>query len=120
MPVLTYNPASRMAVMDGPLGPDETELAARQDWPREHARKHAGREVLCPDFDSFDVTTLSVDALILIGALVYLKSRFMYPDMAGYEEQKAFDDRLRSIPELDLSGYGPSPEEFWRVVNACP
>lgn len=33
MPVLAYNPASRMAVMDGPLGPVETELAARQDWP---------------------------------------------------------------------------------------
>ena len=41
----------------------------------------------------------------------------MHPDMDGYGEQKAFDDRLRAMPELDLSGYGPKPEEFWRVVN---
>jgi len=50
-------------------------------------------------------------------SLIYLKSRFMHPDMEGYEEQKAFDDRLRAMPELDLSGYGPKPEEFWRVVH---
>ncbi|WP_052813168.1 DNA phosphorothioation-associated putative methyltransferase [Desulfonatronum thioautotrophicum] len=53
-------------------------------------------------------------------SLVYLKSRFMHPDMDGYGEQKAFDDRLRAIPELDLSGYGPKPDEFWRVVNVRP
>ena len=53
-------------------------------------------------------------------SLVYLKSRFMHPDMDGYGEQKAFDDRLRSMPELDLSGYGSKPEEFWRVVNVSP
>ncbi|WP_052813175.1 class I SAM-dependent methyltransferase [Desulfonatronum thioautotrophicum] len=41
------------------------------------ARTHAGCEVLCADFDSFDFTTLSVDALILIGALVHVpKDRF--------------------------------------------
>ena len=41
------------------------------------ARKHAACEVLCADFDSFDFTTLSVDALILIGALVHVpKDRF--------------------------------------------
>ncbi len=33
MPFLTYNPASRMALMDGPLGPVETELSLREDWP---------------------------------------------------------------------------------------
>ncbi|WP_045222090.1 class I SAM-dependent methyltransferase [Desulfonatronum thioautotrophicum] len=41
------------------------------------ARTHAGCEVLCADFDSFDFTTLSVDAVILIGALVHVpKDRF--------------------------------------------
>lgn len=50
-------------------------------------------------------------------SLVYLKSRFMHPDMEGYDEQKAFDNRLRAMTELDLSGYGPSPDEFWRVVR---
>ncbi len=50
-------------------------------------------------------------------SLVYIKSRFMHPDMEGYDEQKAFDNRLRAMTELDLSGYGPSPEEFWRVVR---
>ncbi|WP_045222043.1 DUF2357 domain-containing protein [Desulfonatronum thioautotrophicum] len=33
MPVLTYNPSTRMAVMDGPLGPVEAELSSREDWP---------------------------------------------------------------------------------------
>ena len=41
------------------------------------ARTHAGCQVLCADFDFFDFTTLSVDALILIGALVHVpKDRF--------------------------------------------
>jgi hypothetical protein len=53
-------------------------------------------------------------------SLVYLKSRFMHLEMDGYVEQKAFDDRLRAMPELDLSGYGPKPEDFWRVVNVRP
>ncbi len=41
------------------------------------ARTHAGCEVLCADFDSFDFTTLAVDAVILIGALVHVpRDRF--------------------------------------------
>lgn len=41
------------------------------------ARKHAGCDVLCADFDLFDFTTLSVDAVILIGALVHVpKDRY--------------------------------------------
>jgi SAM-dependent methyltransferase len=41
------------------------------------ARTHAGCEVLCEDFDVFDFTTLSVDAVILIGALVHVpRDRF--------------------------------------------
>ncbi len=43
----------------------------------EFARTHAGCEVLCEDFDVFDFTTLSVDAVILIGALVHVpRDRF--------------------------------------------
>jgi SAM-dependent methyltransferase len=38
----------------------------------ELARKHAECKVLCADFDCFDFTTLSVDAVILIGALVHV------------------------------------------------
>jgi len=43
----------------------------------ELARAHAGCEVLCEDCDVFDFTTLSVDAVILIGALVHVpRDRF--------------------------------------------
>ncbi len=44
----------------------------------------------------------------------------MHPDVEGYDKQKAYDDQLRAMPGLDLSGYGPKPEEFWRVVNVRP
>ncbi len=41
------------------------------------ARTHVGCEVLCADFDAFDFTALSVDAVTLIGALVHVpKDRF--------------------------------------------
>ena len=50
-------------------------------------------------------------------SLVYLKSRFMHPDMDGCDEQKAFDDRLRAMPGLDLSGYGPKPDFFEQTME---
>ncbi|TVQ96450.1 MAG: hypothetical protein EA399_15895 [Desulfovibrionales bacterium] len=49
-------------------------------------------------------------------SLVYLKSRFMHPDMEGYAKQVEFDEKLRSIPELDLSGYGPPPDLFKQTI----
>ena len=41
-----------------------------------------------------------------------MKSRFMSPDQNDYQRQKNFDDALAKIPTIDLSGYGPTIEEF--------
>jgi uncharacterized protein len=43
MPVLTYNPATRMAVMDSPIAPGETELSSCEDWPTPLALNELGR-----------------------------------------------------------------------------
>ena len=48
--------------------------------------------------------------------LLYMKSRFMAPDQEGYQRQKKFDDALAKIPTIDLSGYGPTIEEFQRLL----
>jgi DNA phosphorothioation-associated putative methyltransferase len=48
--------------------------------------------------------------------LLYLKSRFMSPDQKDYQRQKNFDDALAKIPTIDLSGYGPTIEEFQRLL----
>jgi hypothetical protein len=48
--------------------------------------------------------------------LLYLKSRFMAPDQEGYKRQKKFDEALAKIPKIDLSGYGPTIEEFQRLL----
>jgi hypothetical protein len=45
-----------------------------------------------------------------------MKSRFMSPDQNDYQQQKNFDDALAKIPTIDLSGYGPTIEEFQRVL----
>jgi len=63
----------------------------------ELARKHTGCEVLCEDFDVFDFTTLSVDAVILIGALVHVPRerpqgplpRHPGPDSPGPQTRRA-------------------------------
>ncbi len=38
---------------------------------------------------------------------LYFKSRYMNATLDGYEVQKAFDDDLLTLPNLDFSGYGP-------------
>jgi DNA phosphorothioation-associated putative methyltransferase len=47
---------------------------------------------------------------------LYMKSRFMSPDQNDYQRQKNFDDALAKIPAVDLSGYGPTIEEFQRLL----
>jgi DNA phosphorothioation-associated putative methyltransferase len=47
---------------------------------------------------------------------LYLKSRLMSPDQNDYQRQKNFDDALAKIPTIDLSGYGPTIEEFQRLL----
>ncbi len=42
---------------------------------------------------------------------LYLKSRYLRPDAPEYAEQAAFDAQLASLG-LDLSGFGPSKDEF--------
>ena len=44
--------------------------------------------------------------------LLYLKSRLMNEETHGYAEQLAFDEQLQSLGLVDLSGFGPSPDEF--------
>lgn len=43
---------------------------------------------------------------------LYLKSRYMSPDLEGYEHQRAFDDALETLGLFDFSGFGPSREEM--------
>lgn len=43
---------------------------------------------------------------------LYRKSRFITEEFPNYAEQLAFDESLESLNLLDLSGYGPKPEEF--------
>lgn len=45
--------------------------------------------------------------------LLYLKSRYMAPDQAGYNQQREFDGALIKLDLLDLSGYGPTAEVFY-------
>lgn len=46
--------------------------------------------------------------------LLCMKSRFMAPDQKGYQRQKKFDEALSQITTIDLSGFGPTIEEFQR------
>lgn len=46
------------------------------------ARRHAGRPVIQADFQTFDFSTLSVDGICLIGALVHLPHPEMAPTLS--------------------------------------
>jgi hypothetical protein len=43
---------------------------------------------------------------------LFLKSRFLNEESPGYAEQLAFDESLQALGLFDLSGFGPSPEDF--------
>lgn len=43
---------------------------------------------------------------------LYLKSRFINEEFPFYAEQLTFDEKLEDLKIFDLSGFGPSPDEF--------
>jgi DNA phosphorothioation-associated putative methyltransferase len=43
---------------------------------------------------------------------LYNKSRYINEEFPGYPEQVAFDEQLASFPFIELSGYGPTPEDL--------
>jgi DNA phosphorothioation-associated putative methyltransferase len=49
--------------------------------------------------------------------LLYLKSRYMNEEMAGYAEQAAFDDVLAATSLLGQDEFGPSAEELERELR---
>jgi len=42
----------------------------------------------------------------------------MPTEMAGHSEQKAFDEALMAMPELDFSGFGPEWETVRQALEA--
>ncbi len=51
--------------------------------------------------------------------LLYLKSRFMAPDQAGYARQKSFDDALSATGLFDFDGFGPDAETFFSTLQSA-
>lgn len=49
--------------------------------------------------------------------LLFLKSRYMSSDQPGYDCQKEFDDALDGLGIFDFSGYGPSGDEFYLMLE---
>ena len=50
---------------------------------------------------------------------LYLKSRYLNEELPHYAEQVRFDEQLQTVPQLDLSGHGPSEAEFLAVLKAA-
>ena len=44
--------------------------------------------------------------------LLFMKSRYMTPDLPGYAKQRNFDTQLLGLEGLDFAGFGPSVSEF--------
>lgn len=49
---------------------------------------------------------------------LFQKSRYMNEEMAGFPEQIEFENKLERLGLFDLSGFGPSPREFMRILDA--
>ncbi len=49
---------------------------------------------------------------------LYLKSRYIPHGFPAFEEQAAFDHALSDLPDLDLSGFGPSKDALLRRLAA--
>ena len=64
------------------------------------------------DVDFFDYTRRQPPPML------YLKSRYMAPDQAGYERQKAFDEQLTALGVFDFSAYGPDPKTLQETLDA--
>ena len=54
-----------------------------------------------------------------IPQFLYMKSRRMSENLAGYERQKTFDDELLSLKMFDFSGSGPPADEFVAHLRAA-
>ena len=50
--------------------------------------------------------------------LLYMKSRYMAPDQAGYTKQKRFDAHLQNLKGLDFAGFGPPVGELVQHLQA--
>lgn len=48
---------------------------------------------------------------------LYLKSRFINEECPSYAEQVAFDEQLQGLNLVDLSGFGPKPEDFFKTLR---
>ena len=47
---------------------------------------------------------------------LYLKSRFINEELPYYAEQLGFDEHLQALSLFDLTGYGPKPEAFRKIL----
>lgn len=47
---------------------------------------------------------------------LYLKSRYINEEFPNYAEQINFDEQLQGLNLFDLSGYGPSPDNFRNIL----
>lgn len=52
-----------------------------------------------------------------LSPFLYLKSYYLGKDFPFYEEQRKFDESLRKLELFDLSGYGPSKEVFYTLLE---
>ena len=50
--------------------------------------------------------------------LLFMKSRYMAPDQAGYAKQKKFDAQLEALQGLDFTWFGPSVAELVQHLQA--
>ena len=49
---------------------------------------------------------------------LYQKSLYLNNDMPNYSKQLSFDKKMKSFDWLDLSGYGPSHEQFAQMLQS--
>jgi hypothetical protein len=50
---------------------------------------------------------------------LYLKSRYLKPECPTYAQQRALDERLRQLPGMDLSGFGPSRISCESIITSA-
>ena len=51
--------------------------------------------------------------------ILYLKSRYMAASQTGYDKQRRFDQKLERLGLFELNGFGPSPAEFFTVLEGA-
>jgi DNA phosphorothioation-associated putative methyltransferase len=49
---------------------------------------------------------------------LYLKSRYLAPDLPGYDEQLAFDEVLVALKLFNFDGFGPDRETFYTELRS--